>query len=150
MKEIIAQFTEQIPILIPKIFAGIFVLLFFCLIGFITEKFTISIGQKAHLQKDIVNLLGRITRIALFLIGLVSALETIGVNVSALVASLGLTGFALGFALKDVLSIVLAGALILIYRPFQCGNVIKACGFEGVVSEIDLRYTTLKSEGKKI
>jgi small-conductance mechanosensitive channel len=71
-----------------------------------------------------------------------------GVNVSALVASLGLTGFALGFALKDALSNLLAGALILIYQPFRCGDTIKVAGCEGEVTEINLRYTILRGDGK--
>ncbi|PCI37618.1 MAG: hypothetical protein COB53_05925 [Elusimicrobia bacterium] len=69
-----------------------------------------------------------------------------GINVGALVTGLGLTGFALGFALKDALSNLLAGAMILIYRPFQHGDRIKVKTFEGKVVEIDLRYTTLKGD----
>ena len=51
--------------------------------------------------------------------GLVTALGTLGVDVSALVAGLGLTGFALGFAVKDTISNILAGVLLLVYRPFS-------------------------------
>lgn len=78
------------------------------------------------------------------------ALSAWRVNVGALVAGLGLTGFALGFALKDVLSNLLAGVLILLYRPFQRGHRVSVTGFEGIVAEINLRYTTLDSGGKKI
>jgi small-conductance mechanosensitive channel len=63
--------------------------------------------------------------------------------VSALVAGLGLTGFALGFALRDVISNTLAGVLVLLYKPFRRGDRISVAGSEGVVSQIDLRYTTL-------
>jgi small-conductance mechanosensitive channel len=72
-----------------------------------------------------------------------------GVNVSALVASLGLTGFALGFAFKDAVSNLLAGALILFYRPFCRGSRVAVTGIEGVVTAIDLRYTTLEDGNKK-
>ena len=54
-------------------------------------------------------------KLSLIVFGLVTALGTAGVNVSALVAGLGLTGFALGFAFRDVLSNLLAGVLILLY-----------------------------------
>jgi small-conductance mechanosensitive channel len=56
-----------------------------------------------------------------------------------------LTGFALSFALKDALSNVLAGAMILLYRPFTTGSRISVGGFQGEVTQIDLRYTRLKS-----
>jgi small-conductance mechanosensitive channel len=66
------------------------------------------------------------------------------------VAGLGLTGFALGFALKDSISNLLSGVLILLYRPFQTGNRIRISGYEGTVISIDLRYTELESDGNKV
>jgi small conductance mechanosensitive channel len=63
--------------------------------------------------------------------------------VKALVASLGLTGFALGFALKDIISNSLARVLILFYKPFHPGDHIDVAGSEGIVSSVDMRYTTL-------
>ena len=70
----------------------------------------------------------------------------LGVDVSALVAGLGLTGFALGFALKDVISNVLAGVLILIYKPFGKKNYISVKGYQGTVLSTDLRYTVLQAD----
>ena len=96
----------------------------------------------------IFKLAGRVGAVTLIVFGAVTALGTVGINVSALVAGLGLTGFALGFALKDVLSNFLAGILILLYRPFELGDAITVAGFEGTVNEIDLRYTTLYGMGK--
>jgi len=83
------------------------------------------------------------------ILGIITALGTLGVNVTALVAGLGLTGFALGFALKDSVSNLLAGVLILAYRPFEMGNHISVAGHQGEVVNIDLRYTTLENEGEK-
>ena len=94
--------------------------------------------------------MARTAKVALVLFGLVTALGTVGINISALVAGLGLTGFALGFALRDTISNLLAGVLILLYRPFEIGNRIKIAGFEGDVLTIDLRYTALTGEGHKI
>jgi small-conductance mechanosensitive channel len=86
----------------------------------------------------------------LIAVGLVTALGTLGLDVSAIVASLGLTGFAVSFALKDSISNLLSGMLILIYRPFKVGDTIKVKSFEGRVSTIDLRYTRLERDGEKI
>ncbi len=46
--------------------------------------------------------------------------------------------------------ILLSGVLILLYRPFELGNRIKISGYEGIVVSIDLRYTELDADGKKI
>ena len=56
----------------------------------------------------------------------------------------------MGFALKDIISNLLSGVLILLYQPFKIGNTIKVSGYEGDVVSIDLRYTELNSEGNKI
>jgi small-conductance mechanosensitive channel len=137
----------------PFIEKVIIALLLFCafwILGVITRWLTYKIGDKAHVHKNVLILLGRTGYALSLIIGLITALGTIGINVSALVASLGLTGFALGFALRDALSNLLAGVLILIYRPFQVSDRISVMGFEGEVLDIDLRYTTLRSNGKKV
>ena len=88
--------------------------------------------------------------VTMITIGIVSALGIIGIDVTALMAGLGLTGFILGFALKDALSNLLAGMLLLIYHPFKLGDKLMVAGFEGHVVAIDLRYTTLDNDGDKI
>lgn len=104
-----------------------------------------------HSRRYVINLLGQVVKITLIVMGLITALGTLGINVTALVAGLGLTGFALGFALKDAVSNLLAGVLILFYQPFTVGDRILVTGQEGEVREIDLRYTTLNgNEGKRI
>jgi len=80
--------------------------------------------------------------------GVITSLGTLGINVSALVAGLGLSGFALGFALKDTISNLLAGVLILVYQPFDIDDYIIVSGQEGKVTHIDLRYTTLDGDAK--
>ena len=111
--------------------------------------FSASVKLRNINTRFIIRLAGRTAAIALLAFGTVSALGTMGINVTALVAGLGLTGFALGFALKDVLSNFLAGVLILLYRPFELNDHIVVAGSEGIVTEIDLRYTTLQKEGQK-
>ena len=82
--------------------------------------------------------------------GLITALGTLGVDISAMVAGLGLTGFALGFALKDILSNLISGILILLYEPFKLNDSIVIDKYEGKVVDINLRYTTITKEGKEV
>ncbi len=49
-----------------------------------------------------------------------------------------------------MVAVVPAGVLVLLYRPFEIGSRIKISGYEGVVVSIDLRYTELEGEGRKI
>jgi small-conductance mechanosensitive channel len=98
---------------------------------------------------DVLRLLAGAARIAVLGFGAVSALGTLGVDVTALIAGLGLTGFALGFALKDALSSAIAGLMIMLSRPFRTGDRVLVAGFEGIVAAIDLRYVHLAGEGKR-
>ena len=95
-------------------------------------------------------LLLRGLKITLMAIGVVTALGTMGADIGGLVASLGLVGFAVGFALKDAISNTLAGILLLAYRPFRRGDVISVAGNEGTVVNIDLRYTVLDTDAQRI
>jgi len=75
--------------------------------------------------------------------GAISALGTLGVNITALVAGLGLTGFALGLALKDAISNLVGGLMIVVYAPFDLEDTIDLGGTKGKVVDINLRYVTL-------
>jgi len=128
---------------------GLAVLLGFVFAAFVVEQLIKSVARKTDDSRSHILLLSAdVARMAILIAGCICALGTLGVNVNAIVASLGLTGFALGFAFKDVLGNLLAGAMILFYRPFSRGERIKVTDFEGIVLKIDLRYTTLVGDGK--
>jgi small-conductance mechanosensitive channel len=84
------------------------------------------------------------------IVGLITGLGTVGIDISALIAGLGLTGLAIGIALKDVVSNSIAGIMILIYKPFQRHDQITVTGLEGSVVQIDLRFTTLETADQRI
>lgn len=99
-------------------------------------------------KKRVLRLAGSSSKIVILLLGGITALAMAGVDVKALVAGLGLSGFALSFALKDALSNLMAGARIMVYQPFDCGDMIEVTGVRGLVTEINLRYTVLEFENK--
>ena len=135
---------------LPKVGSALLVLIVFWLLAVVARKVVRKAGVAAGIDSSVINLLARSAHVVLLVIGLVTALGTLGIDVSAIVASLGLTGFAVGFALKDSISNLLSGVLILIHRPFSVGDTIKVKTFEGLVSAIDLRYTQLERDGEKI
>ncbi|MBI3804529.1 MAG: mechanosensitive ion channel [Nitrospirae bacterium] len=146
----LGELAHQIAQFAPKAGVALLVFIFFWVVSLLVEKMARQIGRRSHLSAELLTLIGRTTSLSLVVLGAITALGTAGINVSALVAGLGLTGFALGFALKDALANLLAGLLILIYRPFKRHDRISVAGFEGVVVETDLRYTTLQDETKTI
>jgi len=90
---------KQTALFASKAGASLFIFGAFWPGSFISKRIIQKIGHfKDHARQDVINLLAEIVRISLLVFGVVTALGTLGVNVSALVAGLGLTGFALGFA----------------------------------------------------
>ena len=91
---------------------------FFLLAGQISKWIFIRIGKSNNPSTfKIYKLMGSTSNIVLIIMGFVTTLGTLGIDVSAIVASLGLTGFAIGFAFKDALSNYLAGIMVILYRP---------------------------------
>lgn len=150
MESLVGFFREEATLWLPRVVgAAVTVVLFFILAKVARGAITRA-AERLQLDGSLTSLLARTSSIALMLFGFVTALGTLGINVSALVAGLGLTGFALGFALKDTISNLLSGVLLLLYQPFKVGNRIKILGYEGVVVSIDLRYTRLDCEGNTV
>jgi len=140
---------NKIRLLAPDIALALVILLISLLAARITRRAVDRVANRFRAGKrQVIILLASTIRILILIFGVITALGTLGVNVSAMVAGLGLSGFALGFALKDALSNLLAGAMILIYQPFQPGDRIVVSGCEGEVDEINLRYTILKGKDR--
>jgi small conductance mechanosensitive channel len=122
----------------------------FWVAGVLLRGMIVRAGKTRKFDRSLAKLFGKAIWLTLLVVGGITALETAGVDVTALVAGLGVIGFALGFAMKDIVSNVVSGILIIMYKPFRHGDRIKVSSFAGVVSNIDLRYTTLDSDGTKI
>jgi small conductance mechanosensitive channel len=150
MEKILDELTKQALLFTPRLATALVIFLAAWISGKIVCSLLVRIsGNLREAKNPVVRLAAAASKVVVLTIGCVTALGTIGVNVTALVAGLGLSGFALGFALKDVLSNFLAGALILIYRPFDAGDRISVSGGEGEVVEVNLRYTVLQGSGNR-
>ena len=137
---------KQIPTTIQHILYAVAVFVTFWLIA-ATVIFTLRkiIGSQ---HQQMFKLICKVTRSIILCIGLIFALGAGGVNFGALIASAGLLGFAVGYALKDLTSNIIAGAFLLFNQTIQKGDHIMVGSVEGVVEKIELRYTTLRSADK--
>jgi len=77
--------------------------------------------------------------------GIMIALSQLGISLGPLLAGLGVLGFIIGFALQDTLGNFASGMMILMYRPYDVGDVIDAGGVSGKVSDMTLVYTIIKT-----
>lgn len=85
-----------------------------------------------------------ITRTIIF-VGFLVAISTMGVNVGALLALVGGGAFIIGFALQATLSNFAAGLMLLVYRPFDVGDIVQVGGVLGVVDNVSLVNTSINT-----
>jgi len=112
------------------------------LIGSLLQR---ALGQLRQSSDLLRSFLVHTTRRVIFLIGVVVALSQVGVDVTPFVAAIGAAGFVIGFALQGTLSNFAAGVMILIYRPYDIGDVVTAAGITGKVDSMTLVSTTIKT-----
>jgi small-conductance mechanosensitive channel len=143
--EIAAGVQRALVELVPRVFKGVLVLLAFWLIASIGRRLIAVAAPRVKADTSVVLLLSRLYYYSLLVFGAITALGTAGLDVRALVAGLGLTGFALGFALKDVLSNFVAGVMLLAYRPFHIGDLIEMGEFAGIIETIRIRDTLVRA-----
>ena len=109
-----------------------------------------SLEQVKHIPWAVRLLIARSIYFLTIFIGILVALSAVNVNVTTLIASLGVAGFALGFALKDILENFIAGILLLFARPFELQDQVTVGDYEGTVIDIQVRTTSLRTYGDEI
>jgi small-conductance mechanosensitive channel len=96
-------------------------------------------------QRNTIAVVRLLISVALFAIAIVVILDNLGVNVTALVAGLGIGGIAIGLAAQGIFSDLFAALAILFDRPFKRGDIIQFDGTVGTVERIGLKTTRLRS-----
>jgi small conductance mechanosensitive channel len=150
----IVQSTEnlirQAAALIPRLVSTLLVMLITLGAARYTRKAVRGALKHSHVDANTQQLIRTFFYYGVWTVGWLLALGTLGVNPATLVAGLGVTTIALGFALKDLLSNFVAGFLILTTRPFRIGDQIVVREFEGTVERIDLRATILRAHDNRL
>jgi len=150
VEELQREAVAQAVLWVPTLFVALALLIFFLILSRLAHFGVLRIVQRTRAHGPLGELLASVARVGLVVLGVITALGTLGVNIMGIVAGLGLTGFALGFALKDSIANLLAGVMILLYRPFEVGDTIDVGGLVGRVTHVDLRYTELDAEKERV
>jgi len=140
-----------------KYIGSIFVILLSFIIQRIGDGILIwyrkNIAEKtvSNLDDQLIPFLRRFLRVAIWIIALLIILPFYGVNVSALIALLGVSSLAIALAAQDTIANIIAGFLIMVDRPFKIGDSIKIPSGEIVkVLDIGIRRSKFTSEDKAI
>lgn len=96
-------------------------------------------------QRNILQLLALVVKLALYVALVLSCLDTMGINVTTLVAGLGIGGIAIALAVQNILSDFLSSLSIILDRPFEVGDAIEIDTFSGTVEKIGIKTTRARS-----
>jgi small conductance mechanosensitive channel len=100
----------------------------FFVAGWLSRLVTRAMRKAAHIDPIFQPLPGKVVRIAVIVFTLIAVLNRFGVETTSLIALLGAAGLAVGLALQGTLSNVAAGVMILLFRPFKIGDLVKMGG----------------------
>ena len=98
---------------------------------------------RAKVDETLSKFLSKLARWSILLLVILSCLGVFGVETTSFAAVIGSAGIAVGLAFQGTLSNFAAGIMLLMFRPFQVGDVITVAGQTGKVNEIELFTTTL-------
>lgn len=103
--------------------------------------------SRTHIDAVAVKYILRTVKIVVWSIIVVMALDKLGVPVTSLLAVLAATGAAVALAIKDNLSNLASGIVLLFSKPFKAGDFIEVDGTAGTIREIELMHTYLDTVG---
>ena len=105
---------------------------------------------RAHVDATLSGFLRRVSYAVMLVLVIITALSAIGVPTTSMFALLGAAGLAVGLALKDSLSNIASGVMLIVLRPFRVGDHVIAAGQEGVVLEVRVFQTRLRTFDQRV
>ena len=108
-------------------------------------------GKQSNGQANkMMPIIKRTILVIVWLIGIVMALSNVGVNISALLGTLGIGGIAFALAAQDTVKNVFGAFTILTDKPFSIGDTIREDSYEGTVVDVGVRSTKIMNYDKRI
>ncbi len=145
-QDVVTQ-TSWLLGLIPEIIVALIVIAIALLIDEWVQRGVERAVARRSGQPEIGRLLGRMARVGVLIVAAIMVISIFGLYsiLASFLASLGIAGLIIAFALQDITKNFAAGVLLVLLRPFRLQDHIKVRDFEGVVTDISLRATTLRT-----
>lgn len=135
---------------LPRLAGMLAIWLLFYVLAKVITWIVVSVARLVRLDPNLRQLARAVTYYGVWVIGLIAMLGALGLESGSIVAALGISGFVLGFAFKDILSHFLAGLMLLLGRQFRIGDQIVVKEFEGTVERIELRAMHLRTYDNRL
>jgi len=107
--------------------------------------------QRQEVDVTLQSFVSNLVRMVLLTFVIIAAISALGIQTTSFIAILGAAGLAIGLALQGSLSNFASGVLIVLFRPYKVGDFVEAAGISGVVEEVQILTTVLKTgDNKKV
>ncbi|MGB8712670.1 MAG: mechanosensitive ion channel domain-containing protein [Onishia taeanensis] len=117
----------------------------------LVHRLSIKAMERAKVEPLLIKFLGNILRTLLLIVVVLAAISQLGIQTTSLIAVLGAAGLAVGLALQGSLANFAAGVLVIIFRPYKIGDYVEAGGVAGVIDDVQIFTTELKTgDNRKI
>jgi small conductance mechanosensitive channel len=150
VNQIWVQVQEIVTVWGLKVIAALAIFIIGRWIAMLIRRIVRRVMERAKVERIITGFVSSIAYIALLAFVVIAALGQLGIQTTSFIAILGAAGLAIGLALQGSLANFAAGFLMIIFRPFKVGDFIEGAGVAGIVEEIQIFTTTLKTGDNKI
>lgn len=108
-------------------------------------NFAKKLMAKGKVDGILINFISSIVKTILLLFVVIASLNQLGINTTSLIALIGAAGLAIGLALQGTLQNLASGVMLIIFRPFDAGHYVEVAGISGVIEEIGIFTTTMRT-----
>lgn len=149
LEKIWNELLKWLQSIAPNIIGAILILVIGWWLSSLLSKYLRKAMSKGKVDAGIVSFVYSITKNALRIVVLISTAAKLGVNVTSIIAALGAASVTVGLALKDSMSNVASGVLIIVNKLFHIGDYLEIEDLQGTVTKIEMMTTTLNTIDNK-
>lgn len=141
--------VERVAEFAPRVLAAVAVYLIGSFVARLFVRGVAAALRARDVDETLTKFLSSVLRMALLAMVIIAALGQLGVKTTSFVAILGAATLAIGFALQESLGSLAAGVMLIFFRPFRVGDFVEAGGTTGIVEEISIFHTVLRTPDNK-
>jgi small-conductance mechanosensitive channel len=105
---------------------------------------------KSHRARSIISLTSSLMKYLAFIVILCWGLTIIGVNITTIIASIGILALIVGFSAESLIADVVTGTFMLLENQYNVGDIVEINGFRGIVTSIGIRTTCITDSGDNV
>jgi len=149
MEDLGSQAQEWVVAYAPGVIGAILVLIVGWFVARLVTSGVRRMMNRANVDATLTGFVSNISFMTLMVLVVISALGQLGVNTTSFAAIVGAAALAIGFALQGSLGNFAAGVMLILFRPFKAGDFVEVGGVAGIVEEVQVFATKIRTGDNK-